>query len=97
MIEIEATEAIPYTWIYGELFLYHQPEKWTVDLPWIVPSDEKRTVKVHLRITSREAVADWEKVALSQTACDYFGPIETCQVRNGVTKRWGALFTCLVT
>ena len=33
----------------------------------------------------------------SQTACDYFGPIETLSARNRVIKRWGALFTCLVT
>ena len=33
----------------------------------------------------------------SQTACDYFGPMETAYARNRVAKRWGALFTCLVT
>ena len=28
---------------------------------------------------------------------DYFGPFETASARNRVNKRWGALFTCLVT
>ena len=31
------------------------------------------------------------------TACDYLGPFETSSPRNRVTKRWGALVTCLVT
>ena len=33
----------------------------------------------------------------TRAACDYFGPFEVAQSRNRVTKRWGALFTCLVT
>lgn len=33
----------------------------------------------------------------SRLACDYFGPFETSPGRNRITKRWGALFTCLVT
>ena len=33
----------------------------------------------------------------SRTAYDYFGPIETSSERNRVIRRWGALFTCLVT
>lgn len=33
----------------------------------------------------------------SRLACDNFGPLETSSGRNRVAKRWGALFTCLVT
>jgi len=33
----------------------------------------------------------------SRTAVDYFGPMETSASRNTTTKRWGALFTCMVT
>lgn len=33
----------------------------------------------------------------ARTACDYFGPIETASARNRITKRWGAIFTCLTT
>ena len=33
----------------------------------------------------------------SQSACDFFGPIEIGLPRNRTAKRWGALFTCLVT
>lgn len=31
------------------------------------------------------------------TACDLFGPMETGLARNRTAKRWGVLFTCLVT
>ncbi|XP_057378039.1 uncharacterized protein LOC130700052 [Daphnia carinata] len=33
----------------------------------------------------------------THTAVDYFGPLETSPGRNRVNKRYGALFTCLVT
>lgn len=33
----------------------------------------------------------------TRSACDYFGPLEIIYARNRVAKRWGALFTCLVT
>ena len=33
----------------------------------------------------------------TRTACDYFGPLETSNYRNRVNKRYGVLFTCLVT
>jgi len=79
---------------------------------WIVGGREavkkiKRTCPYCIRQRAQPAVqqmADLPSCRLaagaapfSHTACDYFGPIETAQVRNRVTKRWGALFTCLVT
>lgn len=33
----------------------------------------------------------------THVAVDYFGPMETSQGRNRIVKRYGALFTCLVT
>ncbi|XP_032784829.2 uncharacterized protein LOC116922564 [Daphnia magna] len=35
--------------------------------------------------------------SFSHVAIDYFGPLETSQWRNRVNKRYGSLFTCLVT
>ena len=33
----------------------------------------------------------------TRAACDYFGPFEVARARNQACKRWGVLFTCLVT
>ncbi len=54
------------------------------------PSDEKRTVKVHLGITSREAAIDWEKIEITadsipilvKTNGDYLDLIKQSQLES---------------
>ena len=44
-----------------------------------------------------EARLDFGSPPFSNSACDLFGPMEVGLPRNRTVKRWGVLFTCLVT